>query len=262
MTDLRFMKKTDDDTIVSPELAGCQTVNIGHRSLVRVIRNAAFSVMPDVSTAPSRVDEALVKRAQLKFYVDGKAGCAFAALAAKTPEWYGWRQAVLPVETSIIQAATEQAIVDPKTSMISLIFPSVNDLQGLQTLITTLGKSGVFQLDHEKEHEGFRCIGLRARVGNLESWVSGFGPFDFFPATRQSPYSEIAFRVKARPDYKQFIKKAPEGVIHLADLDFFGDLSWAAFQTIWKATLTRTKEILGHEPDLRSAAKTTFAIPK
>lgn len=110
------------------------------------------------------------------------------------------------------------------------------------------------------EFKGSRCLGLRVRVGVLESWVSGFGPFDFLPVTRRSPYTEVAFRVKARPKYELILKPAPENVIHLADLDLLG-VTNAAFRTLWQASLDRTARMLGHAPDLRSAAKTTYAIP-
>ena len=33
------------------------------------------------------------------------------------------------------------------------------------------------------------------------------------------------------------------------------------FKSLWYGSFDRTEHLLGHKPDLRSAAKTTFAIP-
>lgn len=200
-----------------------------------------------------------IKEDQRVFYATNKAGCAFAALAAKDPARYGWEQNVLPVEATAIQAVTDRAILNPKVSQISLIFPEVVCVSGLAQLIQTLTTLKTFQVGKEEKYEGFRCVGLRAQVGVNQSWISGFGPFAFFPITRQAPHTEIAFRVKDRPHYDRSMKESPPGVIHLADLNV--GVTWAVFQTMWKATMKQTKRLLGHEPDLRSAAKTTFVLP-
>ncbi|HEY5235412.1 MAG TPA: hypothetical protein VIJ14_04465, partial [Rhabdochlamydiaceae bacterium] len=149
-----------------------------------------------------------------------------------------------------IQEATQCAIDNPGTTQVSLIFPEINDVNSLMHLITILKSTNLFFIGQEEEFNDFLCIGLRAKISNLESWISGFGPFKFFPITRQTPYVEITFRVKKRPDYKQFMKKAPDGVIHLADLDLLGDITWATFQTLWNTSLSRTAELLGHSPDI------------
>src|ERR1035437_10464269 len=123
----------------------------------------------------TNLDETIVKNAQFDFYVAGKAGCAFAALAAKTPARYGWKQVVLPVNARRIQSATHEAICDQNVSTISLIFPSVKDTKNLRLLIAAFEDSDNFFFDPEIEYEGFRCVGLRVRVGKFISWVSGFG---------------------------------------------------------------------------------------
>lgn len=56
------------------------------------------------------------------------------------------------------------------------------------------------------------------------------------------------------------MKEAPDGVIHLADMDMKG-MSENKFKALWYGSLDRAEEVIGHRPDLRSAAKTTFAVP-
>ena len=188
------------------------------------------------------------------------AGCAFAAMAASSNERFGWQQYVLPIDTKQIDLAIESAIETEAISTASLIFPEVVDLKTLLHLIGRLAESKYVFVGQDTEYEGFRCLGLRVSVGANVSWVSGFGPFSFLPRTRQAPYTELAFRAKPRPSYKWIMKDAPEGVIHLADMYMLG-LPRAMFQELWERSFERTAQLLGHRPDLRSAAKTTFAIP-
>ena len=56
------------------------------------------------------------------------------------------------------------------------------------------------------------------------------------------------------------MKEAPENVLHLADMDMKG-MGENKFKALWYGSLDNTEKVLGHKPDLRSAAKTTFAVP-
>lgn len=201
-----------------------------------------------------------IGEAQFDFYRRNRAGCLFAAIAAKHPMRYGWVQKVLPPREGAIDKVIEQAIGDRAVTMLSLIFPAINTPRSLIDLIHTLRKCRLVYLEQNHLFEDSRCFGFRARVDDLSSWISGFGPFSFFPVTRRAPYTEVTFRVKPRPNFKWVMKKSPPGVIHLADLDMLG-MADAMFRTVWRATLKRTAQLLGHEPDLRSAAKTTFSVP-
>lgn len=73
-------------------------------------------------------------------------------------------------------------------------------------------------------------------------------------------FTELTFRTKARPQYKKVMKEAPPGVLHLADMDMKG-MGENKFKSLWFGSFDNTEKILGHKPDLRSAAKTTFAVP-
>jgi hypothetical protein len=202
----------------------------------------------------------LVTRSQLQFFRDNKAGCAFAAVAARKPKKYGWVHIAPTLDPTSIDEAIERSINDSQITTLSLIFKSCQTLAHLQELVTLLQRCSHIFLGQELTYQGFRCLGFRVRVQEFESWVSGFGPFAFFPKTRQAPYTELIFRVKPRPPYKKVLKASPEGVIHLADMDMLG-VSEVEFKKLWNASYEKTAAILGHKPDLRSAAKTTFILP-
>lgn len=214
-----------------------------------------------ISAASELVQISDVVERQLRFFSEGRSGCGFAAVAAKRPLRYGWRHHILKPSAPAIAAALVQAIESPATTMVSLLFPSVKTMDDLLALIDIVSNSPPFFVESDRLVNEHRCIAIRATVGNSASWVTGFGPFNELPATRQAPCVELTLRTKARPNYKLVMKESKEGTIHLADLDLLGDLSWAVFQALWHKTMRKTAALLGHSPDIRSAAKTTFALP-
>jgi len=201
-----------------------------------------------------------IKEEQLDFYRSRKAGCIFAAIAAKNPEKYGWHQEVIDNDSTQIEQAISKAVESSSITTLSLIFPHVTSISDLINLIDTAGNLEIGNIERDEIHEDARCIGIRIRVNGDNSWVSGFGPFSFLPKTRQAPYTELAFRVKPRPVYDWFMKPPIAGVIHLADMDMKG-VKKRTFVKWWNASLKNTKKVLGKTPDLKSAAKTTYAIP-
>lgn len=201
----------------------------------------------------------LVKEEQRRFFRENRAGCAFAALAAKDQAKYGWLPRVLPATVDAIGPALRDAIEDPQTQILSMIFPSVQTISDLVDLTGTCLETGLFH-DDGSDREKLRFVKLRAHVGGEVSWVSGFGPFDFLPLTRQAPRCELTIRVKPRPDYDWHFKPPVEGVVHLADLDMMG-VSDPTLRRLWGVSFVTTQRILGHAPDDESAAKTTFVIP-
>lgn len=206
-------------------------------------------------------DELLIISAQLDFFRQGKAGCAFAAFAASDPIKYGWIHKILAVDASAIDAEIESAINTQDVTTLSLIFPGVNSLETLLKLIEIISRCQYIFLEQDLVFNEYRCLGFRVRVDQLLSWVSGFGNFDYLPKTRQTPHTEITFRVKPRPNYVKVMKESPPSVIHLADMDMLG-IADIIFKRMWYQSLDRTAQLLGYPPDLRSAAKTTFALPR
>jgi hypothetical protein len=196
---------------------------------------------------------------QMNFYKNGLSGCYFASVAAKNPHMYGWHQSVIDANVQDINESLVSAINNPNISTLSLIVPKVCEPIDLINLTQELIQVPVIQVESQ-EYNSFTCLGVRVLVGDYISWVTGFGNFSFLPKTRQAPYTEIALRVKPRPNYEWVLKEAPKMIIHLADLDMLG-LSKAIFEKLWKLSFRNTERVLGHKPDLLSAAKTTFSIP-
>lgn len=206
------------------------------------------------------MQEQAIIETQLEFFRKGKAGCLFAAYAAREPSRFGWRLSVSDVEKTQVEELIQAAIRLENVSTQSIIFPSVVTWEDLKKLLGVLREVALVSLEQEKEFNGSVCLGYRVSVGELKSWVTGFGGFDFFPKTRQSVFTEITFRVKPRPSYESVMKEAPLGVIHLADMDMKG-MGENQFKSLWYGSFDSAEKILGHKPDLRSAAKTTFSVP-
>ena len=197
---------------------------------------------------------------QLEFYRRGGAGCLFAAYAAADPSRYGWRLSVSNVDETGIEGLVQSAISLPEVSTQSIVFPSILTREDLRHLLFILKEVPSVSLEQEEEFKGSICLGYRVKVGDLKSLMTGLGSFDFLPKTRQSVFTEIVFRSKPKPDYEQVMKEAPPGIIHLADMNMKG-MRENQFKALWYGSFDKTENILGHKPDLRSAAKTTFAVP-
>jgi hypothetical protein len=197
---------------------------------------------------------------QLAWYAARNAGCAFAALAARDPARLGWRHVAIDPGDNINRMVAAAAI-DPQVEVLSLLAPHVRTGADLVAFVGVLrGCTGIWLEIDQTTNDGVRCLGFRARIGPLTSWISGFGPMDFMPATRRAPCVELAIRTKPRPNYPYVLKESPPDVIHLADLNMRG-IKGAAFRAMWDASFRHTARRLGHPPDVRTAAKTTFAIP-
>ncbi len=197
---------------------------------------------------------------QLEFYRKGKAGCLFLAHAAGNPSKFEWRLSVCRAKKNNIEKLIQSAISLPDISTQSIIFPSVVTNEDFKDFLSILRETSLVFLEQEEKFEDAMCLGYRVQVNDLKSWMTGFGNFDFFAKTRQSVFMEIVFRSKPRPAYEKVMKKSPEGVIHLADMDMKG-MDDNKFKSLWYGSFAATESILGHKPNLKSAAKTTFAIP-
>jgi hypothetical protein len=200
--------------------------------------------------------------AQLKFFQEGKAGCQFAVLVSNNPGFYRWKHVVVDgTDVAKIDQITDGAIADSEINQLSLLFPQIKTRLALEELLNQFELSRVFYFEPEIGFEGYKCVRLRAKVLDKTSWVSGLGPFNFLPETRRAPYTELAFRVKAKPPYVKSVQpQTPDYQLHVANLELPG-IGKDEFVKLWTGSFVRTREVLGHKPDLLSAAKTTFAIP-
>src|SRR5207245_2474860 len=105
---------------------------------------------------------------------------------------------------------------------LSLLFPTVSTTDDLVGFLGMLKKCDLLVLEQTEEYADSICLGFRALIGSLRSYVTGFGNFPFFPATRRASFVELATRVKPRPQYDFVFREAPRDVIHLADMDMLG----------------------------------------
>ena len=199
---------------------------------------------------------------QIEFFRKGQAGCQFAARVSENPIQYGWRHIVVePFDIVKIDKIVNESAVDSSTKQLSLLFPQIRTRQDHEQLLSGLDESNIFHIESEIEYNGFRLICLRAKILQKNSWVSGFAPLDFLPETREAPCTELVFRVKDKPKYTNSVQPpTPENELHVANLELPG-ISRDEFTQLWTGSFIHTRQILGHKPDLLSAAKTTFAIP-
>lgn len=205
-------------------------------------------------------EEASIVERQLEFYRRGEAGCLFAAHASLNPDRFEWKFSVTRPESSRLEEIIRLAMTDNRISTQSIILPEVTTVDKLRVFLEILGNTKYCLLEQEEESFESICLGYRMKIGELKSLVTGFGNFDFLPKTRQAPYTEITFRSKPRPDYEYVMKEAPPDTIHLADMHMKG-MSKPQLQALWDGSFRNTERVIGHKPDLRSAARTTFAIP-
>lgn len=202
---------------------------------------------------------------------EGRNGCVFALLAARKAETVGWQDFVITKNIdslendntiSLLTGKIEEAIANPNCEILSLLFSRIVTTEELVRLICQLLRIELIHLTEEKEVDDLVTLAIRIPINEegVLSWLMAFGPFDYFPQTRQSPITEIAIRVKPKPKI-QFHRLTPDReAAHLADLPL--DYSNKMMEKTWDNTLKRTRIILGREPDEISAAKTTFSLPK
>lgn len=214
-----------------------------------------------IETSGDVVEKAAIVRSQLRFLREKKAGCLFAATAARDPLKYGWHHEVLASPSARrIDDLIRAAIRSSEATTLSIVLPTVASAEDLVRLIRTLVACRKLVLELRENFRAMTCFGFRARVGRLRSYVTGFADLPFMPKTRRTPFAEITMRVKPRPNYEFVFKEAPPGVIHLADLDMKG-MRRGRLWALWRNSFVETEGVLGAKPDLRSAARTTFALP-
>lgn len=127
-------------------------------------------------------------------------------------------------------------------------------------LIRALVRRGPFWLERDDLADGLHHLFLRYPVdANTQAWVMVFAPLDFIPHTRRGPYTELAIRVKPKPEWVFHRSSQEREIAHLADTSLtMSDRHW---EHRWWSTRRRTEMILGARPDDISAAKATVTVP-
>lgn len=226
-------------------------------------------------TADLWYDEQLVIAVQRHWHNRGQNGCVFAQVVANKAAEYGWRSVVIqggveqikkPNMKRLITSAISKSIHDPDCEIISFLFPEIVDPLDLVFLIRILMDTDKIILHDASQIDDMITIALRVAVSDkitpekiVLSWLMGFGPFKFFPTTRQAPVTELVIRAKPKPEKIYEKLNQDRMAAHLADVPLrLADQAWPR---IWESTLRRTRIILEAEPDSFSAARTTFSIP-
>lgn len=201
---------------------------------------------------------------------EGRNGCIFALLASRRAEQLGWydlaiTESIEDIENgstnSLIEAKINEAINNPRCEVLSLLFSKITSDKDLARLIAHMITLPVIKLVDENVFDDLVALALRIPLdnNNVLSWLMAFGPYSYFPETRQSAVTEISIRVKTKPK-KQFHKLSKDfDAAHLADLPL--DYKEDVMEKTWENTYRRTRLILGQEPNIISAAKTTLSLP-
>lgn len=206
--------------------------------------------------------------AQRDWHVRGQNGCQFARLVAKDAEVVGWDYAVFdgtPSQvTPDVVAKLDDQVVDavkrPETQVLSFLMPAVTDARDAVQIMRRLTECSAFWLERDEMTGDGQMLYLRYPVEeDIQAWVMAFAPFDFLPNTRRGPFFELAIRVKQKPDWLfHKLNQDPE-LAHLADVPLqMSDRYW---EDRFNSTVSRTRRILGGEPDQVSAAKATLVVP-
>lgn len=230
--------------------------------------------------------EELVIAVQRHWHARGQNGCEFARGLSKDAPAHGWGARVwwgLPSDWpdrqwAAIGACVRAAINDPDTKAISLLFPDITTGEELVRLVRELGRLpdwwlGALPQPVQAEGRPDRVpIRLTVHlVSSKRAWPLGFGPFDFLPATRRAPFTEVALVTKPkRSPRRQGIRPKPR-VAHLADIHLDeGDELVTKWDSRWEQTTSRKRTVIrgdvppqAVEAELQLAkARVTLAIPE
>jgi hypothetical protein len=213
----------------------------------------------------------LVADLQRHWHSRGQNGCVFAQMTAAKSAEKGWASYVvnLPAkelagEAETISKLFQETIAVPELQLLSLLFPKVNSLDELLELVKQF--VALFGFTTVEYPLGDLIgVGLRYALqeGDLSSWLVGFGPFDFFPFTRQAPVTELVFRGKEKPE-KMFHRLNQErSQVHLADVPL--DVEDVVAEKLWQSTYAKTRMLLGGDEarttNILATAKVTFSVP-
>lgn len=189
---------------------------------------------------------------QRDWHRQGGNGCVFARLAARRGEAAGWRSRV----AGDLAQDLAEALHDPDCQVFSLLFPGVTT----PTALVELCRHPALLLQHTERVGPLTAVSLRVKVDEeVLAWVMGFGPFPFLPATRQAPVTELVLRTKPKSGWLYAKHSHDRDAAHVADIPLA--LPEACWDPLWDATHAATRQVLKGEPDVLSAARTTFTVP-
>jgi hypothetical protein len=170
----------------------------------------------------------------------------------------GWRD---DDALRLVDSALDAAIASRECELVSVLFPEVVDVRAVKDLVQRLGSAGVWGVLEHYEYPPDVLLELRRPVTTTGAlaWIMAFGPYSHWPPTRRGPVTEFAVRVKPKPADLFPALNQDETAAHLADAST--GLSPEQTKTLIERTSAATRDVLGAEPDHRSAARTTFSFP-
>ncbi len=208
----------------------------------------------------------LVTDVQRHWHSTGQNGCIFAQMIARSASANSWRHVVVSdfehQMSDKIEIQLETALREDDCEILSLLFPHVTTVEEMVKTVGFILSVPSIHLAAKEMNETLVRLALRVKIpanGSL-SWLMGFGPFTFFPKTRQAPILEVAIRVKAKPEKIFHRLNQDHTTAHLADYPI--EMSEEKMERTWVATEKNTRDVLGQNPDEYSAAKVTFTIPR
>ena len=176
-----------------------------------------------------------MKDLNLNYIKRGHTGCVFATIMARNPDKVGWVRIFNP----------DKLVIPNDAYIVSYIFEGKTQEEVRKWAID----NGMYE-----EPTSDNTTGLRYDGEESPSWVQYFGP-DSHVKTRQAPVAELLFCVSISRNY--YKKVGIKGVLHLAHASV-EHIKEKSLDRIWNSCFTQTKKILGHEPTIAEAAKTTF----
>jgi hypothetical protein len=258
-------------------------LSLSERAVPRstIVGNSAFSAFSDYEThllergVISNATEAwtspeLVETIQRHWFWQGQAGCIFARRAARYSSRIGWLTTVftsypdqLDDADLTLQLGTQllNSMQSPRCELMSFIFPQVRTPRQLLGLVRAVSRVDDVALAREEAVHDVTALSFQVRLAGspVMAWLLGFGPFAFMPATRRAPSVEIIVRPKQKPPALFHRVNQDRSISHVADVPLYIADSYA--ELVWQETLRSVERVLGHRPDRRTAATTTFCLP-
>lgn len=165
---------------------------------------------------PSREQKVLDQ--QFQWHKKTQQGCAFAGkmalevLRAEEGGFYFnyWARRVLEGHgEDAVRAMTDfvaESYNDDKRQVISALFPDITSREQLVGLLEAIRVhyAGALIDIQDCPSSPHTLVRMRFPLGDgVTSYALGFGPFDWMPATRQSPYTELVLPVKSKQQLQQ-----------------------------------------------------------
>ena len=197
-------------------------------------------------------------------------GCFFAKLMSENTADYGWQRFVVPGThpsdwlAANLEARLEESISDPAVIALSIVFPEVVEENQLADLIRHFR---AFERTHIEEVgekiPNLVRLGLRIEIAeSVFSFPLCLGPFEVFPMTRRSPFTELVLPTSPKGYPTRPNVSDDPSAVHLAAVQVpVSRLNDNAWSRTWANTQLLKQRVLGGtHPGAR--ARVTVSLPR